>query len=129
MSREIKFRAWNKQEDKMVKLIMDVVIDDLPIGYIESSEAFQWKGVIYDIMQFTGLKDKNGVEIYEGDLLSFGHKLQNEPVVFENGCFSVFNEPLGWDFDSEEKPIVLLQCYNYGVVVGNIYENPELINN
>jgi uncharacterized phage protein (TIGR01671 family) len=78
---------------------------------------------------FTGLKDKNGKEIYEGDILNYGHKNNNVEVKFENGCFSVFGEPLGWDFDSEEKPILIDSYSNHAIIVGNIYENPELLKN
>ena len=81
---------------------------------------------IYDhtVAQFTGVYDKNGKEIYEGDILDFGNK-NYVPVVFDNGCFNVFDEPLGWDFNSEEIPVKT--NFNYCEIVGNIYENPELL--
>ena len=75
-------------------------------------------------MQFTGLTDINGKEIYEGDVLNFGN---NNPVEvkFENGAFTVFSEPLGWDFDSEDIPI--LTDFKYCEIIGNVFENPELV--
>ena len=76
------------------------------------------------LMQYTGLKDKNGIEIYEGDIVSFGNR-NNVEVVFDNGCFNVFDEPLGWDFDSED--IAVKTDLNFCKVIGNIYQNPELL--
>ena len=75
--------------------------------------------------QFTGLHDKNGKEIYEGDILNFGNNNHVE-VKFENGAFTVFSEPLGWDFDSDDTPI--LTDFKYCEIIGNIHENPSLIN-
>ena len=74
--------------------------------------------------QFTGLHDKNGEEIYECDVLNFGN---NNPVEvkFENGAFTVFSEPLGWDFDSDDMPI--LTDFKYCEIIGNSFENPELL--
>ena len=74
--------------------------------------------------QFTGLHDKNGKEIYEGDLIDFGNSNPIE-FKFDNGCFNVFNEPLGWDFDSEEIPIKT--NLKYCEIIGNVFENPDLV--
>ncbi len=76
--------------------------------------------------QFTGLKDKNGSELFEGDIITFGNK-NNVVIVFGNGCFSVFGEPLGWDFDTENKPV--LTDFKYCEKLGNIHQNPELLTN
>jgi len=66
------------------------------------------------LMQFTGLKDKNGKEIYEGDLVKYNeHSIQKVEIVESYGCYLTC---IGYDKDLE-----------YGEVVGNIYENPELI--
>ena len=76
------------------------------------------------IGQYTGLKDKNGKEIFEGDILTFGN---NNPVevIFDNGCFNVFDEPLGWSFDEGENNIPIKTNFKYCEVIGNIYDNPE----
>lgn len=75
--------------------------------------------------QFTGLKDKNDKEIYEGDIVDFGN---NNPVqvIFYNGSFCVFNEPLGWDFDSEDYPEEITYL-TYCEIIGNVHENQELL--
>jgi uncharacterized phage protein (TIGR01671 family) len=80
------------------------------------------------IGQFTNLCDKNGLALYTGDIINFGGSISWE-ITFENGAFCIFNEPLGWEFDNydeNEKPRI--SDMQYCVRVGNIHDNPELIN-
>ncbi len=97
----------------------------------------------YAVMQFTGLHDRRGKEIYEGDVfkLSEGHPRwisKNMVVSFYEGAFCI--EIMGHDY-AGEKPTAFITyfdgCENHGLkepyskfieVIGNIYENPELIN-
>lgn len=77
-------------------------------------ETEDWK-----VMQFTGLLDKNGKEIYEGDIIFNEHdELKKYPVVFEKGMFCVndWTMPL-WKGDTK----------NFWEIIGNIYENPDLL--
>jgi uncharacterized phage protein (TIGR01671 family) len=71
------------------------------------------------LMQSTGLKDKNGVEIFEGDIVAIKYSESGyhyyEKIVFENGTFTAGDED--W----------LYNIKYYCVVCGNIYENPELL--
>ena len=69
-------------------------------------------------MQFTGLLDKNGTEIYEGDITDAG-----EVVTFENGIF-------GTTYNGNRQGLSMLSEKRCSVVaiIGNIYQNPELIN-
>lgn len=96
MNRVIKFRWWNSQR----------MVDGKDLNILlKNADNLDW------LMQYTGLKDKNGVEIYEGDVLYIGYNLiGNREVKFEDGKFNIF-------------------CYSLGKceVVGNIYQNPELI--
>lgn len=78
------------------------------------------------VMQYTGLKDKNGNEIYEGDILK-GGRSNHGAVKFENGCFIVWDEPIGWDFDTFDEKPGIANTENWAVVIGNIYENPEFL--
>ncbi|WP_368739398.1 YopX family protein [Enterococcus faecalis] len=72
----------------------------------------------YVLMQSTGLKDKNGVEIFEGDIGWDDHQEVHGQVIFENGAFKY-----EWDNISED----LFEATDDIEIVGNIYENSELL--
>jgi len=114
--REIKFRLWNETLKQMfvpialTKLLKKISSkNDNSIGgdVIRGNDILIW-------LQYTGLKDKNGVEIYEGDILT--SCAFTYPVFFENGCFV-------WD----DMPL-LANGFRLEII-GNIYENPQLIKN
>jgi len=116
--REIKFRAWFKNEREM----KDVAINNIYKGnntflYLSPLPMSDYKPV--DLMQYTGLKDKNGVEIYEGDGYFIGTEFRY--VGFEDGIFFSYKKN-GTQQES------LYYCLSLGVeIIGNIYENPELL--
>lgn len=69
--------------------------------------------------QYTGLKDKNGTKIFEGDIVLL--KGYDEPyqVVFDESCFQVYSDSVRYAMDN---------FYDYEIeVIGNIYDNPELL--
>ena len=105
--RKIAFRAWEPTHQRM----FDCSIVNSGEGYENWSDFEDGCPKSDILMQYTGLKDKNGKEIYEGDIvISNGHKTD---VRFYQGMFNIgMNSPL----------------YKYEVeVVGNIYENPEML--
>jgi uncharacterized phage protein (TIGR01671 family) len=134
MNREIKFRVWDKREKKMyeadffdnfyvinqgrVGIIKGDVFDDSSSFYVDYSDKNNW-----EVMQYTGLKDKNGKEIYEGDIVSWFDDLgdHGQPFVIKYNeaqfLLTIPSEKLdGWYLGGKEIE-----------VIGNIYENPELL--
>ena len=122
--REIKFRAWDRFKQRW----SNYKINDGTVYFMDKNTGV-WYGSYnkrykdFNLMQYTGLKDMRGKEIYEGDILfeSFGEKYYK--VVFENGSFRA-----EFEGDFEEYSFDLIDVVAQGCeVVGNIYENAELL--
>lgn len=122
--REIKFRAWHKEKKIMGEVLG---IDILHKEIFFSNENVDCYGHVdfknIELMQYTGLKDKNNKEIYEGDILSDGNDEKPYKVIFENGSFRAEFEGDFEEYSFDLIDVVLHRCE----IVGNIYENPELI--
>ena len=129
MNREIKFRAWLK-EDRKMENVKTMDFTDKTIRCLKKNEfinAYLLRRVSFDdveLMQYTGLKDKNGKEIYENDLISC-NKHKNIVVFFEGGCFKVkylrnSTTTITCTLNS------FLEKYKCKIS-GNIYEHPELL--
>lgn len=116
--REIKFRAWDKLNKEMFNV---EIIDFQEKKLYEDTVSYRnFKNI--ELMQYTGLKDKNGKEIYEGDILSNRNDEKLYKVIFEDGSFRV-----EFKGDFEEYSFDLIDVVAQGCeVVGNIYENLEL---
>ena len=121
MNREIKFRAWIENEkNQKGSSIMEYFIFN-PKTKLDDYLLFH--GAIsleMPIMQFTGLKDKNGKEIYEGDILE--HNLWGKTqIIWEMGMFRGTETKSGIDVTLADQQ--LKRCR----VIGNIYENKDLL--
>ena len=124
--REIKFRAWNNAEKKMYPEVEDI------------RERYE----IY-LMQYTGLKDKNGKEIYEGDIVEYKYlntleqetrksEVQLMPIGDVNRniqAYYPFCYSIAGSYKEDNREIT--ECYltpsDACEIIGNIYENPELL--
>lgn len=118
--RELKFRAWYKSEKKMIYNIQNEFEERIELGM--DCFADYLKNDDFVIEQSTGIKDKNGRNIYEGDIVS-KHNSDLKGVVkqVKDGQWAIYwnNVPDGY--------YVLFKYSNLCEVVGNIHENPELL--
>ncbi|MBE9572956.1 MAG: hypothetical protein IMF11_20215 [Proteobacteria bacterium] len=128
--KKIKFRAWSRKTKtmldlhKITPLVLNAEIDGLFIPF--SNDLI--------LMQYTGLKDKNGTEIYEGDLLEMPTLGINE-VVFGDFCigtddWQVEHKTIGfvikWKDDSGYTGLSAEDTKDYKVI-GNIHQHPDLL--
>jgi uncharacterized phage protein (TIGR01671 family) len=124
--REIKFRAWDKDTDKMFNIIR-LSFRDLEVNYTEISLTYNggergldWNDLSHvELMQYTGLKDKNNKEIYEGDIVTGPY---GKELVEWDDIGGGFNPFIVTDQDGNHD-LVASNCE----VLGNIYENPGLL--
>ncbi len=122
--REIKFRAYNKALGLCKVITIDCHSKKVIVEKGKAMCNLSWKDG--HLMQYTGLKDKEGKEIYEGDLLELdggGEELFNFPIEYEDGCFGIRTN--GKDF--AELKYYIDMPFASAKIIGNVHENPELL--
>lgn len=128
--REIKFRVWDRTDNRMWTAIqLDWVSDSEALRcWVQKGQSSD-HGVWLDadefaLLQFTGLKDKNGVEIYQGDLMRY---YKDVFVVIFQEMNAAFEMAYVSESGVSMHTFRSLSVAKFCEVVGNIYENPELL--
>ena len=140
--REIKFRAWNKETKEMVEWIK--IWPEYGWLVMSDNDAMCERGRdpegTWVLMQYTGLKDKNGTEIYEGDIVHIRDRdtfkevwtVEMDDSVGKWSVYNQLNSTRYFDFDCEAYDGVAIvevtPDYSFKPeVIGNIYEDKELL--
>ncbi|WP_339052874.1 YopX family protein [Fusobacterium animalis] len=120
--RKIKFRAWHKEKKIMGEVLgIDILHKEIFFSN-EDVDCYGFSDFKYiELMQYTGLKDKNNKEIYEGDIITLHNSKYKVIFNIEGARFVLRN-------DEFELEITFINHNNERMeIVGNIYENPELL--
>ena len=130
--REIRFRVWDKKEKTMNYSAEGRIVDGRLIAF---DLMIEWRRNIYssewELMQFTGLLDKNGKEIFEGDILKcerdYWETPRNLVVEWNEDCWALLktDDPVDSEVLNHNSSFNVPEYYRE--VIGNIYENPELV--
>ncbi|MCT3589338.1 hypothetical protein EFS21_01725 [Levilactobacillus brevis] len=121
-----KFRAWNGYRKIMADYVSAIQNGDTQgtpssVNVIVNGKNETWdiENDHVELLQFTGLKDANGTEIYEGDLVRLADDLENPyKVIFDEAKFEFFGGRFCYDFS---------EAFMDYEVIGNVHENPELV--
>lgn len=139
--RNIKFRAWDTKKKKWLdssEYQLGWINNELVINPVYNGKGYmdeEWSSSVdlesdlsdhVELMQYTGLLDKNGKEIYEGDILQYNYQNYKSSHLetikwYENGFFHFQNEDVLFGCKASMSSV-------YYEIIGNIFENPELLN-
>lgn len=127
-----KFRAWDKNNKKMLnwkELDLTKELGEDEITIFEPTGQFAQPMYFYETMLSTGLKDKNGVGIFEGDIVEFKYpydkRIKTKGVIVRNdnkACFGISMKET-----TEQYELYRTTAENYLTVIGDVYQNPELL--
>lgn len=127
-----KFRAWISEADTMTNDLKGIDFENNTVvlkkihwedGFPVEEEVFEVEIGNAILMQSTGLKDKNGVEIFEGDIVKMSKGVYSEPTYYE----VVRHRGGAYRLESKQHGCELWLRHTDCEVVGNIYANPELL--
>lgn len=118
-----RFRAWDKEFKEMVQVDALVFDEQIIKATYKNGNVVKEDLKNYILMQSTGLTDKNGKEIFEGDVVKMAKNVYSEPT-----CYEVVRHRGGaYRLDSKQYGCELWLRHTDCDIAGNIYENPELL--
>lgn len=117
-----RFRAWLKKDKEMID-VEEINFNNGEFDFIGDAITWMCKGNDCVLMQSTGLKDKNGKEIFEGDVVKLAKDVYSEPAYYE----IVRHRGGAYRLESKRYGCELWLRHTDCEIAGNIWENPELL--
>ena len=131
----IKYKLWDKENKKFLEddwetdyaiLPNGIVIEMYDNGFGEGYSVHNLDNI--EVLQFTGFKDKSGKEIYEGDILRYRFPYDGRIIHISSVSYLEIQSSFGIvDLYGNNIPLYDIACKEYVEVIGNIYENKELL--
>jgi uncharacterized phage protein (TIGR01671 family) len=131
---KLKFRAWDKDHEYMEYTDKNLIVsfgDNGNVDVTDLSNIYSTCNSMqnFELMLSTGLKDKNGVGIFEGDIVEFKYpydkRIKTKGVIVRNdnkACFGISMKET-----TEQYELYRITAENYLTVIGDVYQNPELL--
>ena len=132
--KNLKFRAWDKDHKYMEYTDKNLIVSFGDNGNVDATDLSNIYSTCnsmqnFELMLSTGLKDKNGVGIFEGDIVEFKYpydkRIKTKGVIVRNdnkACFGISMKET-----TEQYELYRITAENYLTVIGDVYQNPELL--